>query len=185
MTIKKEKPVHEADGIRFDSREELEFYYWLLILQYYGMISGFVYHPQSFELAAKQTYTVEVRNRRGVKQVEKHLLNNCEYTPDFKVVPGNGFDTLKIGWHTGADGNYWIDVKGNFSIHNDARYFSVMQKWMYCKFDIYINKVIPQDLFKKTFVPRKAAFNRDGSRRKCYYGCRFYKEYNQSHGSLI
>lgn len=177
MTTKsKKKKIYEANGIIFDSNEELEFYYWLVEAVNDMFIAGFIYHPFTFELAKKKTYQVEVTNKRGTRTLEKHLLNNCEYTPDFKITPGRYFSALKTGWHIASDNNYWIDTKGTFARFNDARYFSVMQKWMYDATGIYINKVIPKLLFKKTFVPAAVAYNLNGSRRKPYADCRFIEE---------
>jgi hypothetical protein len=47
----------------------------------------------------------------------------------------------------------WIDVKGTFQQHDGARSFSIIQKVFYDRHGIYAEKVVPKDLFKKTFAP--------------------------------
>ncbi len=185
MSTKKEKVIHEADGITFDSREELEFYFWLLVAQHNGIVERFEYHPQTFELIPRQSVTVTVQLKTKTKPKDKFLFHSCEYTPDFMIVPGEHWHLLNLDLNPDENGCYWIDIKGNWMEIGLEKYFSVIQKLCLFRCGIYANKIIPQDLFKKTYVPKKAAFNLNGTRRKRYQNCKFYKEFTQAQNSLI
>ena len=52
---------------------------------------------------------------------------------------------------------FYIDVKGEFAGRtNSTQYtFPIKQKWMYDKYQIYVNKIVPSKLFKQTFEPAK------------------------------
>jgi hypothetical protein len=49
-----------------------------------------------------------------------------------------------------------VDIKGTFNKYGDPKQFSLNQKWVYDKFDIYIEKIVPEKFFKKTWVPEEA-----------------------------
>jgi hypothetical protein len=155
MVKKKSKP--ECDGIEFDSEEELEFYYWVKEALEFGFISKFDYNCVSYDLAPKQTYTVEKQLKTKVKIVEKHLFHNHIYTPDFIIYPdkrwgllGDTHKLLELNGHPIV-----IDVKGAFQNFDGNRSFSINQKWMYDKHGIYVNKVIPSKFFETTWLPKE------------------------------
>lgn len=169
--MKPTKRIYTADGFRFDSREEQDFYYFLQEAVGSGMISAWSYHPQTIELAPKVTYFETVQMKTKSKEVERHLLNGCEYTPDFTMMLTAPRSYLLRPFFYGPE-LVWIDVKGKFSQHNDDVKFSLLQKWLYQKKKIYVHKLIPQKFFEQTFVPKRAAYNQNGSVRACYANCR-------------
>jgi hypothetical protein len=76
-----------------------------------------------------------------------------------------------------TDEMVWIDVKGNYNVKNELRIFSIIQKVVYDKRGIYVNKVVPAKLFEKTFVPLSIAFNkRTMQMRKPFLNCKLLKE---------
>ena len=57
------------------------------------------------------------------------------------------------------DGKYffysYVDVKGRASKHNSHRYFEISRKWVYEKYGVFVNKVVPPKLFNVTFCPER------------------------------
>ena len=72
-----------------------------------------------------------------------------------------------VDWRA-SDGNYYIDVKGVYSQNADANRFSLVRKWIYQRHSIFINKVIPVNLFISTFCPEKVRYTKLGKVRKPY-----------------
>ena len=120
-----------------------------------------------------------------VKTVERHLLNDCRYTPDFLLLPGERWHLVGKALY-GTGGGFWIDVKGTFAgQYNDGVKFSLLQKWTYDKWRVYINKVIPVHFFEATFVPHRALTGRSGRPRVCYLSCRTLPELLNTSSTLL
>jgi hypothetical protein len=163
MSKKKEKPVYKE--IEFDSNEEIEFYMWCEEAKEAGIISDFKYHPHTYELCEKKTYTIEKQLKTKVKTVERELLKPHVYTPDFWV-SGHTKGIFKF------ENDFYkvIDVKGGFQQFHDSKVFSMNQKWMHEKHGIYVEKIVPEDFFKKTFCPEGARRTKvKGIPRKKYF----------------
>lgn len=172
MAKGKEKREYKADGKIFASSEEIDFYYWLLEAQEAGIIRSFSYQPRTFELAADVTYTETVTLKTKTKEVTRKLLNGAEYTPDFLfLVEARFLPLLKPALHIPETLAVWIDVKGAWSQFNDDVKFSLLRKWTYDKYLVYVNKVIPVDFFEKTFVPDRAAYGKSGKALTRYLNC--------------
>lgn len=133
-----------------DSDEEKEFYEWLLEAEKFGLVSEIEYHEHEFELSEKFTMKVEKKLKTKTKIVDKFLLHPHKYTPDF-VFKWHGDKELFI--ISEQDGNCYVDIKGSFGKWHDDKQFSVNQKWVYKEYNIFVNKVVPSDLFIKTWVP--------------------------------
>lgn len=160
-TKKNQKKIIEYDGIIFDSNEELEFYHWVIEAEKYKFISSWKYNIESFLLSPKQTYTVEKKLKTKTKIVDKHLFNSHQYSPDFIIYKGENWNLIEdkvklISLHNERE--FVIDVKGTFQRNDGARSFSINQKWMFDKYNIYVNKVIPEKIFKLTWVPEKCRY---------------------------
>ena len=185
MQNQKPKPIYAADGFRFDSRDELDFYYFIAEAADNGMISGWSYHPQTIELAPKVTYTETVQLKTKTKTVERLLLNGCSYTPDFTLLlTGPRSWMIRDQFLTDKD-LIWIDVKGSFSIHNDDVKFSLIQKWLYQRKKIYVHKIIVRKFFEAVFVPKRAAWNKNGTRRAGYAHCRMRRDFLNEKSGLF
>ena len=73
--------------------------------------------------------------------------------------------------------NHDVEVKGSFSIHNDDVKFSLIQKWLYQRKKIYVHKIIVRKFFEAVFVPKRAAWNHNGTRRAAYAHCRMRQDF--------
>lgn len=172
-------PKIEYDNIDFDSVEELEFYHWCVEAKNKGIILGFIYQPPSYTLSTKKTYTVPKQLKTKIRYDEKTLLRPHVYTADFMLYsePGTNMDKFPNYIFIGSGGEILIDVKGTFNMYGGDRELSINQKWLYDKFDIYVNKVVPEKLFKATWVPEKVRYTpKTGKLRKKYEGCLTIKE---------
>lgn len=169
----KSKKTYNCDGYEFKSQEELEFYHWLCEAKEYGFIENFAYEPKSYDLSPKQTIKVVKKLKTKEKIVEKHLFHPHEYTPDFIFTIGEKWPLLK-GKDKLVDSNdgMVIDVKGTFQQHDGSRSFSINQKWVYEKYGIYVNKLIPKKFFKITWVPEKCRYTpKQGKLKSAYAKC--------------
>jgi len=144
----------------FKSDEEKQFADWLEEAKLHGLVSAFEYEPKTFDLIPAKHYTETVQTKRNLTQeVERSLLNDLQYTPDFKIqISDVGLPILteifKKSIRTAENPHIvWVDTKGKFSRNDGNRSFSIIQKIFYDVHNIYVEKVVPEKLFEKTFSP--------------------------------
>jgi hypothetical protein len=144
----------KADGINFDSKEEMEFYHWLCEAKEHGLVETFSYHPYSFKLYDGLKYTQVIQLKTKTKTRERTLLKPHVYTPDYMVLPVKGslLDGNSIFRRVDEEHPFIIEVKGMY-LQNER--FPLNQKWVHQIHGIYVDKVVPQKLFLKTWVPAK------------------------------
>ena len=136
--------------MEYDSKEEEHFAAWLQEAESADLVYEIKYHPMPFLLSKRQTIPVVKVLKTKTKIVEKFLLHPHSYTPDFSFIIS---EKLEDYFFVKSEICY-VDVKGGFSRFNDAKPFSINQKWVYSDYGIYINKVVPEKLFTKTWVPK-------------------------------
>lgn len=141
-------------GYRFDSKEELDVFEWILEAKKFGFVEEYEYQPKSFELFSG------FKNEKGKFIVRPHV-----YTADFKVkftnewVEFRKLNKIKI-FDKIDEINVYMDIKGSWSIYDDGRSFQINSKWVLDKFGIYVWKVIPIKLFEKTWLPENCILTR-------------------------
>lgn len=141
-------------GIRFDSKEELDVFEWILEAKDLGFVSGFEYQPKSFELFAG------LKNERGKFIVRPHV-----YTADFRVSFTDAWlcfrkaNRIKV-FDRVDERTVFMDVKGAYSIYDDGRSFTINSKWVLDKYGVYVWKVVPLKLFEKTWLPKRCVLTR-------------------------
>lgn len=160
---KNKKSIIVYNGLELDSKEENEFIYWLDEAKEYGLIADYKYQPQEYSLSNKEVIFRKVLKGKKIIEKEYTLLNPHIYTPDFSIMFTKMFYDLyekyewnKIFKYTNLGEPLVIDIKGGFSRNGGDRTFSINQKWVYHLYKIYIQKIVPQDLFKKTWCPELA-----------------------------
>jgi hypothetical protein len=145
----------------YDSKEEVYFSWYLDDLKKHGFVTDYKHEPKSFTLFDKVEYEWEQQLKTKTKTKTSTLIREHSYTPDFMVVWTDlGKNILhggnpKEGIIISNNNVSWVDVKGSWDMQNMTRLFTINQKWMYAKHGIYVNKVIPDDLFRKTFTPTR------------------------------
>ena len=152
---------------KYKNKEELYFSYYLDELIEHKLITSYSYEEETFELSedVKYAYRKYTQLKTKVKKqtIVKSLLKPCTYTPDFVIIadkPLEGFFNIMANNPTFIstdDLKCYVDVKGMFAGRtNSTQYtFPLKQKWMYQKYNIYTNKVVPYTSFKDTFTPYK------------------------------
>ena len=175
--MKKPKAKPSCDGIEFDSKEELDFYLFCKEGVEAGFIKYFYYHEDVFELSPALTETIQKQLKTKVKEVSHTIFRPHTYKPDFMIRVLPEFNALPHGLRGGASKLiYFIDVKPAFEReHSKAEVFKVNQKWVYDKYKVFINKVIPQEFFKLTWAP-SVKHKISGQPLIRYAGCKTIKD---------
>lgn len=154
------KPTY--DGIKFDSNEEREMYWWCEEAETHELIESFEYQPPAFPLfdSVKQVFPQTGVRGQVIKPKEKSVLRALEYTLDFRI---RGIDPrLPI--------TEWIDIKPAYEPRRDrAKYFTAMQKWTYQRHGVLVEALIPTKLFELTFCPANAFLSWAKKQRRPQY----------------
>lgn len=134
----------QYNGISFDSNEEIFFYKWCQQAVQYKILNSFNYHPNSYILSQNQF-------KNG-----KKILNAHKYTPDFSLsVSDFGRMILSKTFKNSLDDEQVvIEIKPAYSPFGSIEEFSINRKWMYEKFNVFIQKVQVDSLFTKTWCPQ-------------------------------
>lgn len=165
--------------IHLDSLEEWQIYNWVLELCKLGVIKSYEYQPTEFQLSQSILYVPLYDNP---KNKSKSLLRSHEYTADFKIEFYETYGKL-LSQYFKIDKSMldndiltiYIDVKGTFQRNGGDRSFSINQKIVYDKFGIYVQKVVPQDLFKTLGIPIRCLKGYKGKPSKIFNGYNFAK----------
>jgi hypothetical protein len=169
-----------------DSIEEVQFAHWLDEAKERGVVIRWDYHPEPFELSKKvsiyerKKYITPKKQIERTKTIKRCLARGHIYQADFKLL----FDLHSFKFSHGLISvdkfTYYIDIKGAYHPNSDHKQlFSVNQKWVLQKHGVYVNKVIPEKFFKKTWVPKAVAFmsnRKKPTRRKKFIGCKLLEE---------
>lgn len=181
----KQKPTY--NGEPRDSQEEVEFNIWLDEAKFAGLVESYEYQPEPYLITPEKTYT-ETRYKTmkdgSIKVVkkEKHLLRKHSYQPDFKIILTDKFfqmfpDAGLMNFSESKE--YIVDVKGSFDRNKSLRIFSIDKKLVWHNCNVYINKIVPAEWFKRTFVPLSCAYMKNRkvqTRRTAYEGCELLAE---------
>jgi hypothetical protein len=196
--------------MEYASKEELYFSWWIQELIDRNIITSIKYQPKSFILSESVPIQwIEVLKSK-TKQKNITLLSEHIYTADFLIswnikVKNKIFVCLEdlisnpkefpFIAQKNKENNYFsvIDVKGTFVGKNNSTgiTFPLNKKWVFQKYGIYIQKVIPNPsinkegkmipvsaLFNKTFVPvRFLATDKSLKERKIKYQYKTVDEY--------
>lgn len=134
----------------YDSDEEREFASWVQEAEDHNLITNSVYQPKPFVLCESVWGKYKKQLKTKVKVLEKHLLREHIYTADWSFDLCIQFPP-SIFWPT--FGKVWVDVKGTWQNRGAKQEFSINQKWVFEKYGIYINKIVPKTFFQKTWCP--------------------------------
>lgn len=160
----------------FDSIEEWEFGQWCEEAKEIGLLDLYLHHPPAFPLSERKSLFIEKKLKTKTKMVEIFLLHPHEYTTDYQLhvnieawnKAGMPQDPKLV---LAPDGSLFCDIKGGFSPYHDAKQFAINQKWVMEKYAIYINKIVPEDWFRRTFVPQAVSVTwKTGKIRDKYRG---------------
>jgi hypothetical protein len=156
----------------YRSDEELYFSWWLNELQHAGIIKEYMYEVSTFTLSETKWYPILRQLKTKTKVDQLSLMDEHKYTPDFLIEWNEEY--LNKFWRIindeecarkcsffasrGKKNNKpytFFEVKGSFDRNNMTRLFRITQKWMYDKYDLYVDLVKVPDLFQRTFTPNR------------------------------
>lgn len=183
-----------------DSAEEIAVYNWCIEAVEAGLILPWsfdnpIYQPISITVADSVIKTPENNYITALENVKdskgKILLRGHSYTPDFYISLTDKFismfpdviskmlrpSSICTDENNKHIANVYIDVKGSFNLHGGDRVFAINQKWVYQKTGILINKLIPDELFAYTFVPKAEKYTKKTHKlREKYLNCKTLDE---------
>ena len=152
--------------IKFRSTDEEMFWDWCVEAEKLGIIHNFEYEPYSILIIPKQTTKRIKKLKTKTKEIDKFLLAELSYTPDFVIKSKFNLERLGLIYDSIDDNSehkyeYIIDVKGMYSQNNDDVQFSVRRKALYYIKQIFVNKLIVDKWFLKTFLPLRTKVKGD------------------------
>jgi hypothetical protein len=174
---KKMDQLEYVKSLGFDSIEEWEFGKWCEEAKELNLLTEFIHHPPSFQLSERVSIKMKKQLKTKIKEVDVFLLHPHKYTTDYSITINfmlwdkldNMGDSKLVAFN--YPGPFYIDVKGSFSLYNDAKQFAINRKWVMDKYKVYVNEVVPEEWFKKTFVPQAALVTwKTGKLRDKYLG---------------
>ncbi len=164
------------DNHEFESYEELHIYWFAMELMEQKYIDHLVYQPKTKELSSAITRPITIQMKTKINIGTRQILDSHNYTPDYIFhwtdkaylkyfqyydqpmdSKCQAFFLVKSGENKSI-----IEVKGTFDRFNMIREFKVNQKWIFDKFRIYVQMVVPKVLFVKTFYPQRYRFTDSG-----------------------
>ena len=184
----------------YDSPEELYVSWYLDELVEAEYVKEYQAQPTRYLLATPQKYAWYKALKTKDKWMSSTLLQEHVYTPDFKVIWAWGLGTFfKDTQSVGPDKDccFWaecpirndeyppyesiLEVKPQFDRNNMTRLFTINQKWVYDKYGVYVQKIIPQKLFRDTFTPQRYLLTDSGKqKRKLIFAPKTLEEYVES-----
>lgn len=190
--FKEEYPLYRSD-------EEVFFHWYLEDLIEAGFIDKWNYEEETYELFDQVKIPWMEQMKTMVKQREFEALKPSKYTPDFnfywnekaKGVFVGGMPTIVKPFFAGSEFlNFTdqpksvIDVKGSSKSkgkkNSSAITFPLKQKFMWMVHNIFVHKVVPQEIFEKTFTPHRYLYtNKSGAKRKIKWKVRSVYEYEK------
>ncbi len=195
----------------YDSPEELYVSWYLNELVEGGYVIKYNYQPKPWVLSERRIYRYGKNLKTKKKFIETTLLREHIYTPDFEVLwyekcYGMLLKNVDLfGKYVAQDRQivnkknpFWVndinfleitpsklystwEIKPLFDRNNMTRLFTINQKWVYDKYGVYVQKIIPQKLFKDTFTPQRYLLTDSGKqKRKLNFAPKTLEEYIES-----
>lgn len=178
--------IFKEEYPNFRSDEEVFFQWYIDDLIEAGFIEKFNYEQETYTIFDQLKLPWMKQMKTKVAQKEFEAIKPSTYTPDFNIywtdeakgIFINGIPSEKMPYFAGAEfldltdqGRSVLDVKGadnTFGKKNSSIYtFPLKQRMMWLVHNIYVQKVVPQQLFQKTFTPyRYTLTNQSGKKRK-------------------
>lgn len=174
---KAKKEKRQMDGLTFDSNEEYFLYLWIVELFHAGYVLEITHQSNSDHsevLFPDVKLACITTNTKGEKEALFHVLNDCQYSYDYKVVfSKNALGIFIVDIHSK---NEKSSMKGKLLAHGTTVYFDAKgtggngqnntslitfpdkRKMMWFLKGIMVNKFIPEVDFKKTFAPKEFFF---------------------------
>lgn len=189
----------DIDGKTYmlDSQEEWCMFNWIKEMKERGLLFDYVYQPEHYDLSPRYEYTPYpvVKDKKGNVKT-KFLMHPHIYTADFKLMfDANNLNLMKylsqafkLRLDDVKDGvlTLVVDVKGTFMSNDGGRSFSINQKLMMAVHNIYVQKFVPKEAFKKLGVPKRCTTTmKSGKASKVFKGMNFVETTLQKFGIVV
>lgn len=156
-----------------DSAGELHFMWFCEELVNNGFIEQF-HKSKTYNLfeGLKNTFIKEMKTKN--KEVEETLLHPHNYTPDWEIIWENKAKNIfftelgekkekafisqiinPIIFSELCYNNSIIEIKPSYDFQNMSRLSVINVKWMMDKYNLFINQIQTDKLFKSTFTPKR------------------------------
>jgi len=192
--MKEKKEPRYYHGMQIDSDEEQVMLQWLEELAMAGYISK-IERADTFRLSEPliNSYIELKQLKKSVKNIDKEqkLLEGHVYTPEFKVT-WEKFNNAIVAFPNGGNRKRdeillsgmdrdnvvtYLEVKPEWDQNNMERLFKINQKWMWEKYQIYVNLVKPAQLMANTFTPDAYLLTATGKKRMIHWPVRSLQEW--------
>lgn len=183
---------YQYQDVVYASKEEIYFKWFCDDLLKKGYADKIVHPCETYTLIPPARYYWVNPMRDGDQAVDGNLLQHALYTPDFEIIWNNkGVENLVyvlneekmsvlskkrnpfvaiIPKDFSAYGpvklKTIVDVKGTFGQHGDAAKFPLLQKLMFLSHGLYVQKIVPKELFAKTFYPERYFWSDGGLKKR-------------------
>ena len=152
--------------IHFDSNEEKYFSWYLEELKERKYIDNWKKIEIAYELTDGLSHTY-IKKMKKIEDVElmQTILSPSSYTPDFKIFwnkkaygifvqdINNTKNKIVTPFICDSEGISIVETKGTFDMGNMTRLATLNIKFMYFRYNIYVNLIKVPTIFKKTFTP--------------------------------
>lgn len=185
MSKKKEKVVYQYKDLKLDSKGEEDLCYYFEELIEAGYLEKFE-RGESYELSKSLVNKYQKQLKTKSKEVTKTIMFGHSYEYDFKLTwtkLGKSIFCSKFGENItkpfiiDSNLNSRIEAKPIFDYGNMTRLAIINTKWVWDKYNIYIQIIKSDELFKETFLPKKLFKTPTGKIRVLKYKPKLLEEY--------
>ena len=184
-TKKKKKYEEEVNGLPVDSIGEVYFAWYFEELKQSGYVQDYK-RGQSYLLSDSLINNYVVQLKTKSKPMHEVVLMGHSYNLDYEVTwtdLGVKHFCNKFGekftkpFVCDSNNKSYFECKPQFNYANMGRLATINIKWLYQKYGIYTQVIIPETIFKKTFTPKLMLKTKTGKDRKLNFKVRSLEEY--------
>ena len=184
-TKKKKKYDDEINGIPVDSIGEVYFAWYFEELKQNGFIQEYG-RGKSYLLSDSLINNYVVQLKTKSKPCHETILMGHSYNLDYEVTWTdlgvkhfcNKFgEKLNKPFVCDNENKSYFEAKPAYDFNNMTRLATLNVKWLYQKYGIYTQVIIPERIFKRTFTPKLMLKTKKGKERKLNFKVRSLEEY--------
>ena len=187
----KKKTIYKYKDWILDSQGEVDFCYYLEELQESGYIQEFK-RGETLELSRGLNHWYDIHLKTKIKKANETIFREHVYTYDFKIewsekgkelfvntlYHGKKWEKPFLIW---SDSISYIECKpSNFDFNNMTRLVKLNIKWVWEKYNFYVQLIENEKLFKETFVPKKLLLTKTGKTKTFKFPVKTLEEYIKS-----
>ena len=193
-TNKKKKHEPEVNGIPVDSIGEVYFAWYFEELKQAGYVQDYK-RGQSYLLSDSLINNYVVQLKTKSKPCHDTILMGHSYNLDYEVTwtdLGVKYFCSKFGekitkpFVCDVNNKSYFEAKPAYDFNNMTRLATLNIKWLYQKYGIYTQVIVPERIFKKTFTPNLMLKTKTGKDRKLNFTVRSLEDFlNLQHEKTI